>query len=62
MIKGQLCTICKKQDDYSDETICHNCIEKWKKKLEQKERLRIIKLLFPDEESRAYGIKLTYEG
>ena len=43
MIKGKPCTICKEPDDYSDETICHNCIAKWKKILEWKERKRIVK-------------------
>lgn len=42
MIKGKPCTICKNPDDYSDETVCHNCIGKWKKVLERKERKKVL--------------------
>ncbi len=42
LIKNQPCKICKKPDDYSEETICHECIEKWKEKLEEKERGRTL--------------------
>lgn len=48
MIKGKPCTICGEPDDYSDETVCHNCIGKWKKVLEGKERERILQIIEKD--------------
>lgn len=34
--KQQLCTNCDKPDEFSDETLCHDCIELWKKVLEKR--------------------------
>ena len=40
--KGQKCTNCGKLDEFSDETMCHDCIAKWKDILIKKERNRIL--------------------
>ena len=43
MIKGKPCTNCGMPDDYSDETLCHTCIRKWKLKIIERERMIGIK-------------------
>jgi len=40
--KGQKCTNCGEPDEFSDETMCHECIDKWKDVLITKERNRIL--------------------
>jgi NMD protein affecting ribosome stability and mRNA decay len=40
--KGQKCTNCGEPDEFSDETMCHECIDKWKNSLIVKERNRIL--------------------
>lgn len=60
--KGQECTLCGKPDKFSDETMCHACINKWKLSLYKKERDRILGLI--DEYDDIYGLidkkKLVY--
>ena len=34
--KLQPCTQCGKPDEFSDETLCHTCIESWRAALEKK--------------------------
>ena len=43
--KNQKCTNCGQPDSFSDETMCHACIAKWRDALILKERNRIIEVL-----------------
>jgi len=43
--KGQICTNCGEPDEFSDETMCRVCIDKWKEVLRIKERNRFIEHL-----------------
>jgi hypothetical protein len=44
-IKNGLCCICGKPDFFSDKTICGRCIQKWKRKIIQKERIDDIRII-----------------
>ncbi len=40
--KGHKCTNCGEPDEFSDETLCHSCIEKWRSVLITKETHRFL--------------------